>query len=236
MSIADKLTQIAENVPKVFEAGQKLEYDRFWDAFQDNGNRINYYNAFRGYGWTVENLKPKYDIIPSGANNAGQAMFGGMLKFNGSLVDAFDKRGVRLDTSLVQTFSDMFNACNYVTEIPHIDLSSATSVMSTFYGCRKVTSLSITLPDRELVFTNFVRDMIALENLDITGTINGNGFNISWSTKLTHDSLMSIINALADKSGDTSGTAWAIVIGSANLAKLTNEEIQIAQNKGWAVN
>ena len=162
-------------------------------------------------------------------------MFGGMVKFNGSLVDAFDKRGVRLDTSLVQIFSDMFNGCNYVTEIPHIDLSSATNVMGTFYGCQKVTSLSITLPDRELVFTNFVRDMIALENLDITGTINGNGFNISWSTKLTHDSLMSIINALADKSEDTSGTIWTVTLGETNIAKLTDEEINIATQKGWVL-
>ena len=37
MSIAEKLTAIAENVPKVYEAGQKSEYDRFWDAYQNNG-------------------------------------------------------------------------------------------------------------------------------------------------------------------------------------------------------
>ena len=39
MSIAEKLTTVAENVPKVYEAGKKAEYDAFWDKYQNNGKR-----------------------------------------------------------------------------------------------------------------------------------------------------------------------------------------------------
>ena len=34
MSIAEKLTTIAENEQKVYDAGQKSEYDRFWDSYR----------------------------------------------------------------------------------------------------------------------------------------------------------------------------------------------------------
>ena len=46
MSIAEKLTLAAENVPKVYEAGKQAEHDRFWDDIQQFGERKNYENAF----------------------------------------------------------------------------------------------------------------------------------------------------------------------------------------------
>ena len=48
------------------EEGAREEYDRFWDVYQDYGNRIDYTNAFggnyRGCYWTEDTLKPKYDM------------------------------------------------------------------------------------------------------------------------------------------------------------------------------
>ena len=71
-----------------------------------------------------------------------------------------------------------------------------------------------------------------LVNLTVDGVIGQNGFDIHWSTKLTHESLMSIINALADKSG--TGTTFTITLGTENLAKLTDAEKAIATQKGWS--
>lgn len=48
------------------EEGKQAEYDRFWDIFQENGNRTWYWGAFAGPGWTDETLKPKYTITISG--------------------------------------------------------------------------------------------------------------------------------------------------------------------------
>ena len=64
MSIAEKLQIVAENEQKVYEAGKKTQYDEFWDAFQDYGNKTNYANAFGGY-WNEKTLRPKYDIVPT---------------------------------------------------------------------------------------------------------------------------------------------------------------------------
>lgn len=62
MSISDKLTTIAENEQKVFNAGKKAEYDSFWDAFQNNGKANCYTNHYRN-GWNADCFNPKYPII-----------------------------------------------------------------------------------------------------------------------------------------------------------------------------
>jgi len=54
------------------------------------------------------------------------------------------------------------------------------------------------------------------------------------SNKLTHDSLMNVINNLYDIASAGVQTQ-KLVLGSTNLAKLTKEEIAIATNKGWSV-
>lgn len=62
--------------------------------------------------------------------------------------------------------------------------------------------------------------------LQCSGTLD-----ISYLDQLTHGSLMVIINGLADY---ISGTRF-IKLGDANLAKLTDEEKEIATSKGWTI-
>ena len=49
-TVAEKLKEITDNVPYVYqsgvEAGRKAEYDAFWDAYQQNGTKTNYSYAF----------------------------------------------------------------------------------------------------------------------------------------------------------------------------------------------
>ena len=45
--------------------------------------------------------------------------------------------------------------------------------------------------------------------------------------------MLNIIDCLADYSADTSGTEWTVIFNSVNLAKLTEEQKNIAFNKGW---
>lgn len=66
MSIADKLTTIAENEEKVFTAGKTAEYDAFWDSFQNYGNKTSYWGAF-AY-WKDDIYKPKYTIRAASTN------------------------------------------------------------------------------------------------------------------------------------------------------------------------
>lgn len=92
---------------------------------------------------------------------------------------------------------------------------------------RKLTVLATTS------FNSVFTSCSSLTNLTMGGTIGKNGLNLQWSTKLTHESLRSIIDCLEDKSTDTSGTAWVVTVGSENLAKLTDDDLTEIHTKGW---
>ena len=55
--------------------------------------------------------------------------------------------------------------------------------------------------------------------------------DLSASSKITHDSLMNVIN----KAADVTASPATLTLGSTNLAKLTDEEKAIATNKGWTL-
>ena len=101
-----------------------------------------------------------------------------------------------------------FGGAANLKTIRSLDITNVTSYTSTFYAC------------------------YALENITFVGTVKVD-LSFLYSEKLTHESLMSIINALYDFSSDTSGTAHTLKLGTKNLAKLTQAEKDIITNKGW---
>lgn len=188
MNIANKLTTIAENVPKVYASGQEnvkaqvepinveLEkclagtsaegqtwYDKFWDTFQQNGNRKNYQNAF-GSCFTPEIFKPKYAIVPKRAYNGDSPennMFlmtnreGGYNKidltnfpidlshlydtYTGNVGTVFNNANIEnifVDLTNIQKVSTLFNYNNSSREPTNICLritDSLTSITNMFY-------------------------------------------------------------------------------------------------------
>ena len=224
-TIAENLQTIAENEQKVFEAGEKSEYDRFWDAYVKDRTYLTY--AFAGYGWTSETFKPKYDIRPKGN--------GGMNLFNSSriavdLVEHLNKCGVVLDLSKTDNVMYAFQDTRF-TRIGEINLSSVTVNSAANGMCTSsktlVTIDKIVLPPNRLNFTSAFDGCTSLQNVTFEGTIR---YNLSVSAcPLTHDSLMSIINALGD------GLSYTLTIGATNLAKLSEEEQDIVIQKGWTL-
>ena len=83
-------------------------------------------------------------------------------------------------------------------------------------------------------FSSAFINALELENVVFDGVIGKNGLNLQWSTKLSKDSLLSLLNCLQDKTGDTTAE-WKVTIGTTNKAKLTDSELLIASNKGWGV-
>ena len=66
---------------------------------------------------------------------------------------------------------------------------------------------------------------------DITGNPNFKvSLDFSYCENLTYDSLMVVINGL-----QTVTETQTLTLGSTNLAKLTDEEKQIATDKGWTL-
>lgn len=227
MSIADKLQTIAENESKVYEAGKQAEYDRFWDTCQDNGNRTNYDGAFMGIGWTEETFKPKYDIKPQIIGHTFRDC-----KLKCDLVELLEKQGVVLDFSNCSLFYYTF----YNADVERIGVVGGTKVtgyQSAFTSCTaKVIDKIIINPNAKFINnTNF--QMPNLEEIRFEGEIGQNGLSFQWSNNLSIESLRSIIDCLADKSADTSGTQWVVTVGSTNYAKLTEEDLQAIEQKGW---
>ena len=138
----------------------------------------------------------------------------------------------QLNTSKGTTFERMFEGCKKLTEIPPLDTSKASQLSGTFRYCYELKTVELTSFAPTLYVFDGCR---SLENLTVTGTITINGNNyldLSDSTLLTVDSLLSVLNALADNTGKTTRT---ITLGSTNLAKLTDEQKAIATNKNYTL-
>ena len=145
-----------------------------------------------------------------------------------------------------QNFSFMFNYCESMRVAPIMNTWNGRVFAYMFYNCSSL----VTIPKLYLTntveqyydennmetytcFYNAFSGCTNLENITIQGTI---WHNISFygCNKLTHESLMSIINALAHFSSSSKVYRYC-QLGSANLAKLTDEEKAIATNKGWTL-
>ncbi len=216
MSIAEKLTIVAENVPKVYEAGyqqgeamgytagladgreqgkvegyeegKQAEYDRVWDDLQQNGNRTYYNTYFSGRGWqSGTTYNPKHPIVC--AANGASNMFGG----------------------------------SYVTDtLVPITISGANA--SVFYGSSIKTIRKLILGSGITSMGDWFTNMASLENITIEGEIPVST-KFTQSTKLTAQSMVSIVEHL-------SNTATGKSIAFSTTA-ITNADWSTTEYSSW---
>jgi hypothetical protein len=124
MSIAEKLTTVAENVPKVYEAGKQAERDSFWSVFQGKGNGANYRYAFCYGRVNDKTYNPIYDIVCTDSDSAGQYMF-----YQSPITDT--KVGIYApETNLAYAFRD-----SKIKIIRLLNVHETTEFTGTFSGC-----------------------------------------------------------------------------------------------------
>lgn len=193
MTREEKVLQLKQDFDEVYEAGKQAEYDAFWDAYQENGNRTNYRHAFAGKGWTAEIFKPKYDIRPK---VDGSYMMFYFSEISGDLVQMLEDCDVYLDFSGVNVWAQYTFCQSKITRLGKMDFHNATVLASTFSGTplHTIDELVVSKTTR---FDGAFNDCVDLENLTISGTIGQSGLNLQWSTKLSKASIMSVINALS---------------------------------------
>lgn len=167
--------------------------------------------------------------------------------------------GILQNTANGTNFSNMFNFGGLCTEMPLFDVSNGTNFSNMFYGmaeietfpsfntskglnfdgmfglCMKAKTIEgIDVSSATSVITMF--DLCSeLENITFNGVIKVTGLDLSPCTKLTHDSLISAINALYDYASEGTTGTFNLILGAANLDKLTDDEKLIATNKGWVL-
>ena len=151
-----------------------------------------------------------------------------------------------LDTSRVTDMSGIFNKCTSLITVPQFDTSKVTMMAGMFYGCDSLK----TIPELDAssavhvweIFETLapIENFGGLKNLGYSYSIDEDAnypfyeLRLDHLTKLTHESLMNVINNLYDikSKGVKQQSLW---LGDTNKAKLTAEEIAIATNKGWNV-
>ena len=132
MSIADKLTQIAENEQAVFDAGKRSEYDTFWDSYQENGNKISYRLAFFGSGWNDTTFHPKYPIKMYKGQQQMQAFY----YFRGTHID------VDIDFRAVGN-AQVFQSASLLKTISKLIVTDEVTYTSWFAGCTALEDITI---------------------------------------------------------------------------------------------
>ena len=128
----------------------------------------------------------------------------------------------QLNTNKAINIGYMFYNCIKLTTIPLLNCNNVTTINSIFYNCRELTTLG--------GFENLGQAYLTTSSANYAYYT----LDISAATNLTHDSLMNVINNLYDIA--TKGVKiQKLILGSANLAKLSDEEKAIATNKGWVL-
>lgn len=149
--------------------------------------------------------------------------------------------------------NSMFYSCTELIECGDINAPKTTNIGSMFNICRSLKTLGeINGESVTSITQSFLSSCSSLQNFggvknlgkaytQKTANNSNYTFRLSYCSNLTHDSLMNVINKLYDLNlaydVANGGTLYKqqLILGSTNLAKLTDEEIQIATDKGWSV-
>lgn len=129
-----------------------------------------------------------------------------------------------IDTSNGQRFYHFIGDCPNIKRIPRFNFGKAIDISSMLYHGYSAINLDY---------------MGGFENLGMayntSASENNNNYQLRVDFfKLTHESLMNVINNLYDIK--TKGVKpQQLILGTTNLAKLTSDEIAIATEKGWNV-
>jgi hypothetical protein len=242
MTIAEKITRAKADYDEVYTAGYEKgksegggdnHYDTFWDLYQQNGNRSDYLRAFAGVGWTDKTFKPKYSIRPNNAN----AMFSFSKIKN--LKKLLSDLNIELDFSGVTygRFVQMIESSS-VTDVGIIDMTgSAGQTVSYFlYNALSLKNVDkIILPNNgslELQKTCF-QSCSNLAEIRFEGVHGKNGLDLHWSTKLSKESIESVINVL---STTTNGLTVTLSKTAVNNAFAGENLLQIMPNTNTSGN
>lgn len=189
--IAAKLTAVADNIPKVYEAGKKSEYDRFWDAYQNYGNKVHYDQAFAWGNWTDEIYNPKYPLT-----------------FEGTVSGAASSGAGR----------QVFYSASGITDIKVPIYAKNTRLAITFSGCTKLKTIPLISVEGVVDYTNCFNKCTSLENVTFEGQIEK---SLSFvASPLSVASMKSVISCLKNLAGTSEAGVNKISFNEACWTKL----------------
>jgi hypothetical protein len=231
-----KSGNIPIEINAVYEQGKQAEYDRFWDIVQDYGNRTQYSFAFSGDMWVQENFKPKYPIRMVGNQTnvfcywgqAGSPMRDKKVDFRNVVI---------LDLTECTGCSNLFYMNTVISAFGTLDTSNSkiSELRNTFSSDTniKIIEKIILKDDGSQVFVAVFNYCGELVDIAFEGVMGQNGLNLQWSTKLSHDSIVSTINCL---STTTSGLSVTLSKTAVENAFTDEEWTELEQTRpNWTI-
>lgn len=214
----------------VFQAGQKTEYDRFWDLYQDYGNRTSYQFGFAS-GWKADLIWPKYDMHIDSA----YMMF--MYSPEGiDLAQRAEECGIVIDFSRCTNFQYAFTYCG-LRRLGVIDTRSCAAFNHFAIGSGYLTTIDEIILKEDGSQKIEVPDAFfppALQHIVITGKIGSTVSCISGN--LTKASIISVVNALLETA---SGKTLTLSRYAVNLAfgSVDSDEwaALVASRSNWTI-
>ena len=180
----------------------------------------------RGTPWQMAGIINSSDVsyVDFASSNLEVPDFGNL--FDG----ATSLTGYTLPVNNPLSCISMFRNCESLSTISPMDTSRVTSMRNMFLFCDSLTSVSE-------MNTSLVTDMVDIFSrckllTDLGGFVGLKvDLKLSDCSKLSHDSLMNVIN----KAADVTTSPATLTLGSTNLAKLSDAEKAIATSKGWTL-
>ncbi len=218
------------------EQGRKAEYDRFWDVYQyENTKRCNVRGVFSGARFNATNFFPKYDIVPVGiathifyAWEADSNPAHTILDLKQRLTDC----GVVLDTSKATDISNLFGYSPFIDNIPTIDCTGLnTASGNVFVAASNLTKIEKLIVTESVTYSNWFKSCRSLVEIRFEGVI-GKNISLSDSSKLSAQSVQSIIDCLKDLTG---GTAQTLALHATVGNKLTEAQKAAITAKNWTL-
>jgi hypothetical protein len=194
MSIAEKLTTVYNNVPKVYEAGE----NQVWDYLQNYGNRMNFQKTFMG--WGGEYIHPKYKIVQNSVESRNST-FQNCPNLKKIEKAHFDFSQCPRGTSGIQGWHYTFSNCAKLEVIEDVGLCNSFGYLYTFAWCYKVHTIERLGCDKETKFNNAFLYCSSLIHITIDGVI---GQDIDFKDcPLDVESALSVMRALRDFRAET---------------------------------
>ena len=250
MSVAEKLTTIAENQQKVYDAGYAAGQAEGgggdpWQGLRDLVASKTQMNSFFAYSSMAE--------FPSGLDTSNSTSFNSMFANCTNLVTS-----PVIDTAKGKDFTNMYNGDSNLAGTVELDLSSINgsyTVSSLFQNCGKVEKVILKNARGivNLIYTFFgCKSLVTIEgSIDLSATTSTNNafarcdslkdirfvagsirvsISFSESEVLSNESTQSILDGLADLTGVTTQTLTL----HKNIV-LTDEQKATISSKNWTL-
>lgn len=229
MTIEEKLVDIADGEQKVYDAGYNNMREKTWQMITANGTRAHYTRAF--YSTNYSGFE-----FPKPVKVKGNAMYmfydyrGKYLPENIDLSEA-TVSGTWESSSAYNLFGW---STSYLLKVYDMGLRAPDEYRLTFQYCYSLKEIEKLRVKKTTKFYDTFLRCDVLKDIVFEGEI-GENLNMSGCSKLSEESLANILDCLYDYASEGNTSSHTLNLGSTNIAKLTQQQQQIALDKGWTL-